>query len=214
MKKLMVVLACGLLAASGCGPGEKTAKTPKEAVEHLAEAMDEGDADAFVACFHAKAEDKPVVRAMGDFTISLMEFQKELIDAYGEASQGSTRAGGPGQMSQPFMNMKSQLDKLEVKIEGDTATAAAPDGKGDPLTLKKVGGRWLIDLGDKLAGGKDREQMLKMMPKMTEAVDSVRAKIGEEGMTAEKINQQLGAAFMKVMVEAMGDAMKGVGERR
>jgi hypothetical protein len=213
MKKLMVVLACGLLAMSGCGPGEKKAKTPKEAVEHLAAAMDEGDADAFAACFHAKPEDKPVVRAMGDFTISLMEFQKEVIDAYGEASQGSTRAGGPVQVPQPFMNMRSQLEQLEIKNEGDTATAVAPDGKGDPLTLRKVGGRWLIDLGDKLAGGKDREQMLKMMPKMTEAINSVREKIGKPGMTAEKVNQELGAAIMKTMVEAMGDATKGTRER-
>ena len=109
MKKLMVVLACGLLAVSGCGPGEKVAKTPKEAVVHLAEAMEDGDADAFAACFDATPEQKPMLRSMGDFTATLFDFQKEMVATYGDESGGGMKGGGPAQGLQAFD--KSQLDK-------------------------------------------------------------------------------------------------------
>ena len=206
MRTLMIGLACGLLAMSGCGPSDKVAKTPKEAVEHLAEAMDEGDADAFAECFDVTPEDKPVMRALGDFAATVAGLQKEMVKEYGADSAGGLKSGGPGQMAQAFD--KSRLEKLQIKIDGDTATAVMPDGSGEPMALKKVGERWLIDLGDKLQDAEQREQMMKMIPKMTDAIKAVKEKIGEPGMTAEKINEEFGAAIMKVAFEAMGEAMK------
>jgi hypothetical protein len=121
----------------------------------------------------------------------MMEFHKAMKEAYGEKYKGK-------------MDIDTdEVEKAEVKIDGDKATLKMPDQRAG-MDLVKKDGAWKIDPGEKLS--KDPDKSIKMMKAQVEAYEAVMDDIGKEGETAESIGKKLMQAQMKAM--GMGEMPK------
>ncbi|MCD4699361.1 MAG: hypothetical protein K8R91_02165 [Phycisphaerae bacterium] len=198
-KTILAVIAClSVSLSAGCS---KKASTPKEAMENMVKAMRDGDSKAFVACFDATEDQEKVLGAMCEMMSAMMKFEEAMVDEYGE---DAVKKGGSTGSLGDFKDDK-WLEDLEIKIDGDQATAAKK-GEKEPLNLVKKDGGWKIDAGDMTDENqtKDVDKALKMFEAMAKVTKDATDKIGKDGYTAEKINQEMGADMMKALMENAG----------
>ena len=195
-KMMLAVIAClSVSLSTGCS---KKASTPKEALENMVQAMRDGDSKAFVACFDATEDQEKVLIALCERTSATMKFEKAMVKEYGE---DAVRKSGSKSNLDDFKDDK-WLEDIDIKIDGDKATAAKK-GQKEPLNLIKKDGGWKIVAGD-MAGKKQTEnidKVLKMFEAMIKVTKDATDKIGKDGYTAEKINKEMGEEMMKAMME-------------
>ncbi|MFP4139311.1 MAG: hypothetical protein ACOCZU_00540 [Planctomycetota bacterium] len=187
-RTLAVIALLGLMAIATTGCGPKEASSPKEAAKLMAEAMEEGNKDQYLAQFEATEDQKKLLGAQFDMTQAMLEFHKKMKDAYGDEFKGDMEFGF------------DQFEKAEVKTDGDTATLTVP-GQGGEMNLVKKDGAWKIDVGGEI--GENPEKGIKMIKAQIEAYESVMEDIGKEGETVDSISKKLKEARMKAM--GMGD---------
>lgn len=179
-----VVILATTIVAGGCS---KAAATPKEAVTNMAKGMEKNDKDLFMASIYAGDGNQELVEAMFNATTGLAAFSKDMEKAYGkDAIPGMAR-------SSPLLS-DDDLAKMEIKEDGDKATAKFPTGKST-LQLIKKDGKWLVDASKDLPPAADRNDIIKSMKKVTEAMAKVRPNIGKSGYTAQKINEEMQKAM-------------------
>ncbi len=190
-KMILAVIAClSLSLSAGCS---KKASTPKEALENMVKAMQDGDSEAFVACFDATEDQEKFLGVMCEVTYAKMKFKEAMVKEYGEDAI-------PKSYLDDFKDDK-WLEDMEIKIDGDKATATKK-GQKEPLNLVKKDGEWKIDAKDMADENqmKDMGMTLKMFEALTKAMKDATSKIGKKGYTAEKIHKE--------MYEEMAKAMK------
>ena len=197
-KMMLAVIAClSVSLSAGCS---KKASTPKEALENMAEAIRDGDSEAFVACFDATEDQEKFLGVMCELTSAMMKFEEAMVDEYGE---DAVKKGGSKSNLDDFKDDK-WIEDVEIKIDGDKATATKK-GQKKPLNLVKKDGGWKIDAGDMADEKqvKDLDKALKMFDAMIKATKDATDKIGKDGYTAEKINKEMGEEMMKAMMAGM-----------
>lgn len=217
-KKLRVAILMGcILLVAGCGdkekqedtsapaPKESASTSPLQALENMRLALLAGDKEAFADCFEDTAEQKEMLEVFAEFTITANQFKEAMIKAYGEEEVKQAMGDRKQGMD---LDDENWLDEVKIEIEGDTATAAI-EGESQVLNLVKTEGLWKIDAASmfgpmKGQGDEDMEQATKMFQTMGKVMKDVQQKIGQEGYTAEKINQELGQAMMMAMMQAAG----------
>ena len=189
-KLLPVVLVCVFLV-TGCGKGQAT---PKATIQKMADAMKSGDRAAFIECFDATDERKPLLNATADMIFETKKLDDACTSKFGDSWDMSGR--GPG--SNPFKNLNA--DDAEITIDGDKATAKFKDGPGT-MPMMKVGGVWKITTDD-MPTGEDRDQAVQMMTAMAEVMKAVRADV-EAGKvtTADDVKKALSARMMQAMMQ-------------
>ncbi len=198
MKKETTIASALLIGSvfliGGCGA--KKAKTPKEALENMQDAIREGDIDAFMACIDATAEREEALKAFGDLTAASYEFGQAMEHAYGKGAARPFRS---------FWHLANEewLDNATIKIDGDTATTTK---KGVPETIKlvKMGDEWKIDGTSLIGSGQTEEakKVVKMWAFWATVMKDAQKNIGKRGYTAERINGEVG---MKMLAETMKD---------
>ena len=189
--KIAVVLLAGVMVfAAGCG--SKKASTPKEALKNMQKALVDGDSEAFVACFDASENQKKVLGSMCDSISTMSKFSKAMKKAYGKDAVKS---------KDDDLADEKWLEDITVKIDGDKATATSKE-RAKPMHLVKKDGEWKILASDLLPEDqmKDVDQAMKMFKAMAKAYEDVMPKIGKEGYTAQKINEEAGKALMDAMM--------------
>jgi hypothetical protein len=193
--KLFVVLAGMSVLVAGCGAS--TAKTPKEAIKNLSKSIENSDKALFLASIYAGENGKEVAEAMFDGMAAMTSFSKAMEKAYGK------EAGAEMRKDSPVMT-EDEINKLDIKEEGDKATAKDPS-KGKPMTLVKKNGVWLADMSEMVPkDAAERTKMIKMGQGMAKAIGEVKGKIGKSGVTKEQINKELNDAVGAVMKATMG----------
>ena len=205
--QLGLVLLVGVVLVAGCGKdeggsGSGTAKvvppkTPKDALMNMVNAIKASDKKAFMDAVNVSEDAAPVVEAMFETMAMMMDFGKAMEKEYGK---DALPEGGPAASAKMFDFDES---KLQVKVDGDTATATMPD-QDDKVKLVKKDGKWKVDLSDQMPPPDQRKQMIESLAVMKKAVAAARSKIGKEGYTAEKVMQEFMAEMMKAMQQSMG----------
>jgi hypothetical protein len=177
----LAVLLTATVLAGGCS---KTAATPKEAVTNMVKAIDNNDKSAFkdVVCFGEGNQEAG--EAMFDMMAAMVGFQKELQKAYGKDVVGP--------MGKNIIPTDDELAKMEIKEEGDKATAKVQD---KPMPLIKKDGKWYVDLTKDAPSASEKDKMIKQSKKLVDAINKAKANIGKDGYTAEKINEELTKAM-------------------
>jgi hypothetical protein len=194
---LLMILALSVaLVAVGCGGGG-AAKTPKETVLNMCDALKDGKESAFMACFDATDKQEKMLGAMFDMMQATMAFSDAVEDALGE--EGVKAVLGEESDFDELLDIGA--DDLEVVEEGDTATVSRKDDAQDPLTLVRKDGKWYIDPegmigGDEEPTDEELEENLKQIEAMVKIYEDMAEKAGEEGMTAEKLKMELTQAMM------------------
>lgn len=202
-----LVLLAGVALVAGCGkdegepggPAKVTApKTPKDTLMNMVNALKAADKKAFMDAVHVPQDATPAVEAMFETMAIMMDFTRAMEKEYGQEA-----LAGRGPMSGAKM-LDFDESKLQVKVEGDTATATIPDEK-EPIKLVKKDGKWKVDLSDQMPPPDQRKEMIEGVAVMKKAVGAARGKIGKEGYTAEKVMQEFMAEMMKAaMQKGMG----------
>ena len=210
-KLLAVLLMCTGLVIGGCndketpeGPGKPKPKPkpkpkvvgPKDVALEILKARSTGDGAAAVACSDCSEEDKAFMKKIYPVAGKMQAFASGGIKAYGEdAWMAAAKKADMEQIAAPPTPSLAGIEKkIQCKIEGDKATCTI-EGAGDPIALVKKGGKWLAlpDLPPKA----EREEMLKMMTMMGDAMAQVTPKIGKSGVTADQVFEELGKALQK-----------------
>ena len=181
-----IVLLLGMAAIlGGCSKGG--AATPKDAVANLSKSYEKGDRALYLASVEVGPDGQELAGALFDLTVAMKGYRSDMEKAYGKGAGGSRRDSG--------VLTEEELSKLEIKEEGDKATVKSPEG-GEPLKLVKRDGAWRVDMTHMTPPADIRQRMIESMKARAKAVGEVRAKIGQPGMTKEKIGQE----FLRAMV--------------
>ena len=221
--RLIVVLAvAALIAATGCSKGPNLS-TPKDTAKSMVGALRDGNKAHFGQCFQANAEQREfLVDTMFDVMSKAAKLSTAIEKAYGaeglkkfQEAAGSKQDGSSGKLDMPS---NEELDKMEVKIEGDKAVCTMV-GDSDPLPMVRVDGKWLIEIGENEVPpkGPERDQAVKMMKLFTGPIDQTLAKVGKSGETPETLantfKTAMGQVMAEMMKEMMGEAMKNMTEK-
>jgi hypothetical protein len=227
----VVVGTLGAMAADGpaatnsptsAADGEKAKvvidqSSAKAAVETLARAFKAHDGVAMAACLPPEYKDimGPMFVAAMDVVAKGESLKKTVVAKFGKEAADAALKGSPaeGMMnSGPFegcLNADGTIDWTKVKLteEGDAATLQL-EGKGTKETLKKVNGKWCMDLKDMTPekAKKDGEQASKMMKAMGGALADVEKQVNDGKVGKDDLQKTLQDAVMKVMMEVMKDA--------
>ena len=119
MKKIMLALmaVAGLFILSGC------ADSPKDVTKKWMKALINKD-----------------VKTANEYSTSRVHTLNALaISALSDKDSGE-------KVTKEFQESMDRLDKAEVKIEGDTAQIYMKSDEETPMTLKKVDGKWKVDV--------------------------------------------------------------------
>jgi hypothetical protein len=202
---LAALLACALVAfvARPATAQDISPDSPKGAASAFFKAMENGDAKAAKSL--AVGSDKQL--SMLDLLVPVVSSFKQLENAavkkWGEDAR-KTLSQGQGSS----MDFDKELKAATEKVEGDTATitSAKPEQQREPMKLKKVDGKWKVDMSSVPAEGLDNPQTSQMMKVMSDAAKSTATEI-EQGKYAsaqdarQAMTQKILPAIMKMQQE-------------
>lgn len=173
-------------AAEPAVPPVAKPDTPQQALKNMVAAVMTGNKDLFAKTVSVADEDKALANLQFEVLQEMLAFSKDMKKAYKQ--EGMV----------PTMPSAQDIDKADIKIEGDKAEVAGGEMQG--TTLVKKNDVWLVDVTKDLPKGEQRAAFLKNGPEMVKGIKELRSKIGKEGVTPE----QLGMEMMMLMSKAMG----------
>jgi hypothetical protein len=169
---LMLVLALtGVVRAADIDQS-----TPKAAALAFAKAMEAGDANTANQIAVGTDQDKQVLAAMMDFTHSVKTLRESAVKKFGDKADEVTGGG---------MNVDSAkaMEDTETKEDGDTATVVATKPQPSTMHLKKIDGKWKVDLTETLKGaagpGQDISQFQAMLKGWSAAITETASEIDD-----------------------------------
>jgi len=184
------------------------ADSPKGVASQFFKAMESGDAKA--ARSVATGSDKQL--AMLDMLVPVISGFKQLENAavkkWGEEARKtlSQNGGGAG------MDFEKQLKASSEKIEGDTATitSPSPDQQREPMKLKKVDGKWKVDMSSMKAENMDNPQTSKMLQVMSDAAKATATEV-EQGkyQSAEEAKKAMGQKIIPALMQMQQQQQQG-----
>ena len=147
---------------------------PKAVAIAFAVALDKGDAATAKALIPADDARGRWVDAAIALSAALKKLDAAAVAKFGEAGKV---------VSQNQLHLADSLKSLEQaqeKIEGDAATLTVP-GQAKPLNLKKVEGRWQLQVGP----SKDEvDRQLSLHRRLARAAEQTAAEIGDGSLTS------------------------------
>lgn len=169
--------------------------TPKGAALAFGNALVSGDNAGLRASSTGTEGDYKICESLG----TMVSAMKKLSDA------AAAKFGKDNVISKSGkdMDIAAELEKSEVKQDGDSATIINKDKPDDknPMKLKKVGSDWKVDLASLPKEGMD--QIVKMAPAMAKAASEVTAEIAAgKYQKAEDAQQQLGQKMLAAMMQS------------
>lgn len=123
------------------------ASTPKGALKVYSNAIQTGDARTLRNCI---LTENPLEENAADtavkLNVAMQHFIRAAYDRFGEAEADKYQIGGNA-IKAPLMPIRN-IDKLNLKIDGDQAVLTIPDRVNSPeLKLRKVNGVWKLYIG-------------------------------------------------------------------
>ncbi|MFB3890962.1 MAG: hypothetical protein ACE15C_02935 [Phycisphaerae bacterium] len=200
----LAVAACGCSKDSKQAPAPSSAPlvgaaSPKEALLNIATAFETGDKRLFLASVYVT--DPEWAGAAFDASIVAAGLRELLETAYGQQEASSLDA---------FMVSFPSRDEVEAKVtiveNGDLAGAGML-GSLD-IQLVRKDGRWLVELADQQPKPDERDESLDMLRRFVQVAPGFRDKIGREGYTALKIEEDLMSAMLPATTVESGTQPK------
>jgi hypothetical protein len=192
-------------AADSSPPSVSTADSPQTPVETLLRLTKAGEFDGLLDVMYVPDQN---TRDLLVATMGMLGKMKQLDDAC-KAKFGNGLSDDPNSMmgqQQAMLGVTPEMESLSAadlsySVTGDTATASHAS-LPEPLRLRKVDGRWLID--GTTPTGVDAQSMqaaAKMIPIMNKAVDTL---IADVQAGKYKTTDEVSMALMAEMMKAVG----------
>lgn len=197
MTKQRIILAAVMVLAfvNICAAA---APTPEQAVLNMRDALSGDDVDAFLACFDATETEQKMLGGLFGMAAVMREFNVKMTDAFGaEAAEDILGI----QMASFGAIEAITEDKLDIEQDGDKAVCRIDDSDlTDPLFLVKKDGGWLLTLEEEdTPDPEDIDRELRLMQAMTDVFEEMGDRAGEEGMTPDAFEEELGQKMMAAM---------------
>jgi hypothetical protein len=192
-------------AADGAGakPAVAADASPKQVALAWASALTSGDTATARNLTTGTESQMKTIEGMAGMMSASKKMEDAMKEKFGADALKAAGSSGPSGMDAD--EMKKKVEATEEKIEGDTATLTSKD-ENDPLVLKKVDGRWKIDLSS--AAMAQMEQAGDMFGAMTKAADETTADIKAGKF---KTPQEARTAMGMKMMEHMPKPKEGEG---
>jgi hypothetical protein len=182
---LAVIFAAGIVVEARAG-----ADTPKQVLEELAAASEAKDRDRFIAVVDVPEGGGEALATLIDSAFSMVKLVEATEKAYGEgkAEELGMKISNP----LPVEN----VDKAEIEIDGDKATAKLPGG--ETMDFIRKNGGWLVVMP--MPPDEQRDQMIKVARALKRACDKMLPKAGE--LPFDKFAQEWRQTMMQAIMEA------------
>jgi hypothetical protein len=193
----LALLLTVVVFSLGCG-NDTDQSTPEATVRTFAEALKEGNRDALDSIVEGSEDAKRFIGGMAEYMSSMQDFKEAVIAEWGEEGWSHFDKSGGGGMSMEFHPEK--LDEMQVRTEGDTAFCTMGDAS-DEMKLVRKDGKWFIDASTMdVPEGEKVDNVLLVFERMGELIREKRKRIGEEGVTAKSLSEELGRDMMATMM--------------
>jgi hypothetical protein len=172
------------------------ASGPQATLQAMIDASKAQDYDKLADLFAADTpEQKQGMKALFALAPRFKALNAAMKAKFGSGMEGMAGASG---MGAPEVGDMDKLNAADIKVEvsGDSATAKVPGGKD--LAMKKVDGKWLIDLSSMGASPQQMAMAGAMAPALGKAVDEVTADVNSGKIpTAQAAQMALMGKLMK-----------------
>jgi hypothetical protein len=162
---------------SAAPAGAAGATSPRATIDAMIAAVKADDA---MAQLNLMAVPENVRRAMAPLAVSQARLDKacraKLGKSFAELARSMPGMEAMGSSGADFDALRTASGDIQVQESGDTATATIA-GMSQPLTLKKMNGRWLVHSPELDQAGQQIQMMAPMIPMLTKAMDAVAADI-------------------------------------
>ena len=173
---------CALIALSHparAADDQPDPSSPKGVASAFFKAMESGDADTAKSLATGKEKQLAVIDLLVPVFHSFKQLETAAVKKWGEEGRKALAqsAGGPGST-----DFNEQLKSAKEEINGDTATitpAGANVGSKDQMKLKKVEGKWKLDMASLPAEGIDDPSATKMLSAMADVAKSTATEIDQ-----------------------------------
>jgi hypothetical protein len=149
--------------------------TPKATALTFAKALEAGDADAAKKIAIGTDQDQQVLASMCEFTKAVKTIHESAVKKY--ADKADEVIGGL------TLDSAKALEDAEIKEDGDSATVSYTKPQPSSMYLKKVDGKWMVNLTDTLknaqGAGQDVVQFQSMLKDWAGAVNETASEIDE-----------------------------------
>lgn len=155
LRRLTAVLIVLAVCTVGCDRSDSSAElkgsvsdltTPRAAAKSFTLALARGDAGAARNAILDPDKYGPTTDSMAAMATSIKSFGDAAAEKFGSAARNLADTSA-------FADIGRNIDKADVKLDGDSATIAAPStGEVSPsspdqaVILKKIGDEWKVDL--------------------------------------------------------------------
>lgn len=191
----------------GCGgPDPGVERAVRARLASFAEALREGDREAFVQCYAVSNEtERELVRATYALARSMLRLHEAVAahhDEHVELFQRNADSPGP---AMPTDNDWAEKARLTIDPGAGEAEGSVP-GSAEPMQLVRTGGRWKVRL---TPVGVDRptrqwvESRAQLLRRMADAVDAVRQAKADHRAAPEQVRQALGERIAALMRETL-----------
>jgi len=194
---LVLVLLAAACGNAGPDPDDYSQETPRQAVFRWAAAMYQMDKDAVLATLHGTEREMAFAGDFMDFMTAIHEFREAVLSEWGSDGWRRFTDDGGAKLSYNREWKEDALRDAEIRIDGDTARLRY---EGEMLQLVRREGRWYLDAGILSQPGQNPDAF----PKIAAALDRARDRVGEEGVTAESLDAELGRSMLEIMMEGRG----------
>ena len=146
--------------------------TPKATALSFAKALEAGDGKAARQLVIGTDQELGVIDATIDFTAAVKKLREAAVKKYAEKADEATGSG-------LTVDSSKALEDTEIKEEADTATLTNTKAQASqaPMRMKKIDGKWKVNLSETFSGaaalGQNSAQMQSMLKDWTEAVSEV-----------------------------------------
>jgi hypothetical protein len=202
MKIKILLVLCLFSAAflSACKNKQEAQATPIGAVKIFSDGFMELDKDKVMA---SVTGDKPQLEALSvfmDYIIAVQDFKQAVIQEYGASGWEYFESEGGAKLSLDMTDNRKMLDSAKIEINGDKAVCNIP-GETQPMTLYRQNGLWYVDAGAAITtNGTDTKKFIRTWSSMVDIIKKKKSRIGQPGITAQSLDQELGAEMLPVLM--------------
>jgi hypothetical protein len=181
--------------------------TPKGTAQAFFKALEAGDSDKAKALATGDEKQMKMLDLLVPLVGNFKKMEQSAVKKWGDEGKKILQGDGPG--ANPTFDMEAELKDAKIEEKGDTATITPTkkaEGKdNDPMKLKKVAGKWKIDMAAMPnSDGMDDPNAQKVLKGMG---DIAKAMAGEIDQGKYKSVVEAKQAFQQKMVPLIFGAL-------
>jgi hypothetical protein len=195
---IAAVALCALILTTRPALAEDDASTPKGAAGLFFKAMEKGDVATAKTMVVGTDKQVAVLDVLVPFVSSLKQLEASALKKWGEEGRKAITAGPGGSGG---MDFAGELKNAKEEVTGDAATiTSGKDPKKDPMRLKKVDGKWKLDMGSLQAEKMDDPGARRTITAVSDLAKSTAKEIDDgKYASAEEAKQSMTAKLMALL---------------